>query len=40
MPATYVMLVDKHGTQRLGIPFESLEPESLARDIRALLAEN
>jgi len=37
--SAYVMLVDKHGTQRLGIPFESLEPESLAHDIRTLLAE-
>ena len=24
--SAYVMLIDKHGTQRLGIPFESLEP--------------
>ena len=33
------MLIDKHGTQRLGIPFEALDPHSLARDMRALLAE-
>jgi protein SCO1/2 len=37
--SAYVLLIDKHGTQRLGIPFESLTPRSLARDIRALLAE-
>jgi cytochrome oxidase Cu insertion factor (SCO1/SenC/PrrC family) len=37
--SAYVLLIDKHGTQRLGIPFESLTPGSLARDIRALLAE-
>jgi protein SCO1 len=37
--SAYVMLIDKHGTQRLGIPFESLSPRSLARDLRALLAE-
>jgi protein SCO1/2 len=37
--SAYVMLIDKHGEQRLGIPFEALEANSLARDIRALLAE-
>jgi protein SCO1/2 len=37
--SAYVMLVDKHGTQRLGIPFEALDPQSLARDMRSLLAE-
>jgi protein SCO1/2 len=37
--SAYVLLIDKHGTQRLGIPFEALDPRSLARDIRALLAE-
>ncbi|MDA0161744.1 SCO family protein [Solirubrobacter ginsenosidimutans] len=37
--SAYVLLIDKHGTQRLGIPFEALEPRSLARDLRALLAE-
>jgi protein SCO1/2 len=37
--SAYVMLIDKHGTQRLGIPFEALDPDSLARDLRALLAE-
>jgi protein SCO1/2 len=38
--SAYVMLIDKHGIQRLGIPFESLTPKSLARDLRALLAES
>ena len=37
--SAYVMLIDKRGTQRLGIPFESLDPHSLARDMRVLLAE-
>ena len=38
--SAYVLLIDKHGTQRLGIPFESLEPNSLAQDLRALLSES
>ena len=38
--SAYVMLIDKHGTQRLGIPFESLTPESLAQDMRDLLSES
>jgi protein SCO1/2 len=37
--SAYVMLIDKRGQQRLGIPFESLDSRSLARDLRALLAE-
>jgi cytochrome oxidase Cu insertion factor (SCO1/SenC/PrrC family) len=37
--SAYVLLIDKRGTQRLGIPFEALDPRSLARDIRALVAE-
>jgi protein SCO1/2 len=37
--SAYVMLIDKHGTQRLGIPFESLTPRSLAHDMQTLLAE-
>jgi cytochrome oxidase Cu insertion factor (SCO1/SenC/PrrC family) len=37
--SAYVMLIDKHGTQRIGIPFESLTPRSLAHDMRTLLAE-
>ena len=36
--SAYVLLIDKHGEQRLGIPFEALEPESLRREIRVLLA--
>jgi cytochrome oxidase Cu insertion factor (SCO1/SenC/PrrC family) len=38
--SAYVLLIDKHGEQRLGIPFEALDPHSLARDLRALLAES
>jgi protein SCO1/2 len=37
--SAYVMLIDKRGKQRLGIPFEALDPQSLARDLRVLLAE-
>jgi cytochrome oxidase Cu insertion factor (SCO1/SenC/PrrC family) len=37
--SAYVLLLDKHGVQRVGIPFEQLSPASLARDLRALLAE-
>jgi hypothetical protein len=37
--SAYVLLIDKHGVQRVGIPFEQLSPGSLARDLRALLAE-
>jgi protein SCO1/2 len=37
--SAYVLLIDKHGEQRVGIPFEQLTPGSLARDMRALLAE-
>jgi protein SCO1/2 len=37
--SAYVLLIDKHGEQRLGIPFEQLDAGSLAGDIRALLAE-
>jgi cytochrome oxidase Cu insertion factor (SCO1/SenC/PrrC family) len=35
----YVLLIDKRGEQRVGIPFEQLSAESLAHDVRALLAE-
>jgi cytochrome oxidase Cu insertion factor (SCO1/SenC/PrrC family) len=38
--SAYVMLIDRRGIQRLGIPFESLDPRSLARDMRVLLAES
>jgi protein SCO1 len=37
--SAYVLLIDKHGEQRVGIPFEQLTADSLARDIRVLLAE-
>jgi cytochrome oxidase Cu insertion factor (SCO1/SenC/PrrC family) len=37
--SAYVMLIDKHGEQRVGIPFEQLSTDSLAHDIRVLLAE-
>ncbi|MDA0168019.1 SCO family protein [Solirubrobacter taibaiensis] len=37
--SAYVLLIDKRGEQRIGIPFESLEPEALAQDLRALVAE-
>jgi protein SCO1/2 len=37
--SAYVLLIDKHGEQRLGIPFEQLSAKSLAGDIRTLLAE-
>jgi cytochrome oxidase Cu insertion factor (SCO1/SenC/PrrC family) len=37
--SAYVMLIDKRGTQRLGIPFESLDSRSLTRDLRALVSE-
>jgi cytochrome oxidase Cu insertion factor (SCO1/SenC/PrrC family) len=38
--SAYVMLIDKHGAQRVGIPFEQLHPDSLASDLRTLLAES
>jgi protein SCO1 len=37
--SAYVMLIDKHGRQRVGIPFEQLSPRSLAADLAILLAE-
>ena len=37
--SAYVLLIDKHGVQRVGIPFEQLSSDSLAADVRALLAE-
>ena len=37
--SAYVMLIDKRGRQRLGIPFESLDSRTLAQDLRALLSE-
>jgi protein SCO1/2 len=37
--SAYVMLIDKRGEQRLGIPFERLDPNALAQDLRVLLDE-
>jgi protein SCO1/2 len=37
--SAYVMLIDKHGRQRVGIPFEQLDVDGLAADISALLRE-
>jgi protein SCO1/2 len=37
--SAYVMLVDKHGRQRVGIPFESLTVDGLAADLEALKRE-
>ena len=31
------MLIDKHGRQRVGIPFEQLDVDGLAADMSALL---
>ncbi len=30
------MLIDKHGNQRVGLPFEQLDAASLAHDMRLL----
>jgi protein SCO1/2 len=37
--SAYVMLIDKHGRQRVGVPFEQLDVASFAADIEALLRE-
>jgi len=37
--SAYVMLIDKRGEQRLGIPFERLDPDALAQDLRVLRSE-
>jgi protein SCO1/2 len=37
--SAYVMLIDRRGVQRLGIPFERLDPDRLAQDLEVLLAE-
>jgi hypothetical protein len=37
--SAYVLLIDKHGVQRVGIPFEQVTAASLARDVRTLAAE-
>jgi protein SCO1/2 len=34
--SAYVLLVDKRGVQRLGIPFERLDADALAQDLRVL----
>jgi len=38
--SAYVLLIDKRGVQRLGIPFERLNAGELAQDLRVLLAES
>ena len=37
--SAYVMLIDRRGVQRVGIPFEQLDPDSLAADLRLLRSE-
>ena len=37
--SAYVMLIDKHGRQRVGIPFEQLDVAGLAADFEALRRE-
>jgi protein SCO1/2 len=37
--SAYVMLVDRHGIQRAGIPFDDMTSDSLAQDLRLLVAE-
>lgn len=37
--SAYVLLIDKQGRQRVGFPFEQLESEALAADMKALLRE-
>jgi cytochrome oxidase Cu insertion factor (SCO1/SenC/PrrC family) len=34
--SAYVLLIDKHGEQRVGFPFEQLDPDVLEQDIRLL----
>ena len=34
--SAYVLLIDPQGEQRVGFPFEQLDPALLARDIRLL----
>ena len=34
--SAYVLLIDKRGVQRLGIPFERLDADALAQDLRVL----
>jgi len=37
--STYVLLIDRHGRQRIGFPVQQLTPEGLAHDVRRLQAE-
>jgi protein SCO1/2 len=37
--SAYVMVIDKHGIQRVGIPFEQLDVPGLTSDFKALLRE-
>ena len=37
--SAYVMLVDKEGNQRVGLPFEQLDAKGLAHDMRLLMGE-
>ena len=37
--SAYVLLIDKHSRQRVGFPFEPLDDDLLAHDMRTLLAE-
>jgi protein SCO1 len=37
--SAYVLLIDRHGRQRIGFPVQQLTPEDLAHDIRRLQAE-
>jgi protein SCO1/2 len=36
----YVLLIDRHGRQRVGFPVQQLVPEDLAHDVRRLQAES
>jgi protein SCO1/2 len=38
--SAYVLLIDRHGRQRIGFPVQQLVPEDLAHDIRRLQAES
>jgi cytochrome oxidase Cu insertion factor (SCO1/SenC/PrrC family) len=38
--SAYVLVIDKHGLQRVGIPFEQLTADRLAEDIRLLSTES
>ena len=38
--SAYVLLIDRHGRQRVSFPFDKLTPEGLAGDIRRLQRES